>query len=130
MRATAAGVLLLMGSTLLLLAAVGLVRMPDTLTRMQPATKGGTLGLALIISGVAVHFGTLPVGIDASLIILFLFATMPVAAHMIGRAAYRRGVPLWERSVCDELRPLIERAPEPPLTGPGEPPPSPRTSQD
>jgi multicomponent Na+:H+ antiporter subunit G len=35
---------------------------------------------------------------------VFVLLTAPVAAHMIGRAAYLTGVPLWEKTVCDELR--------------------------
>jgi multicomponent Na+:H+ antiporter subunit G len=36
-------------------------------------------------------------------VILFLFLTQPIAAHMIARAGYRTDVPLWEGSVTDEL---------------------------
>jgi multicomponent Na+:H+ antiporter subunit G len=51
------------------------------------------------------------VGVSATLIIVFLFATAPVAAHVMARAAYRVSVPLWKRSVRDELRPLYDGKP-------------------
>jgi multicomponent Na+:H+ antiporter subunit G len=34
---------------------------------------------------------------------VFLFMTAPIAAHMLGRAAYSTGVPLWEHTIVDEL---------------------------
>jgi len=53
---------------------------------------------------VALHFGELGVVTRALLAIAFFFLTAPVAAHMIGRAAYFVGVPLWEGTLRDELR--------------------------
>lgn len=94
--------LLLLGSLFVLAAGLGIFRMPDVLIRMHASTKAGTLGAGLILGAVAVHFGDLTTVSIAGLTILFLLVTAPVAAHMIGRAAYRTGVPLWERMVLDE----------------------------
>ena len=44
------------------------------------------------------------------LIIFFLLLTAPVAAHLIGRAAYRTGTPLWERTVLDEWQGQAHRS--------------------
>ncbi len=96
--------LLLIGATFMLLAAVGVARMPDLLTRMQTATKASTLGIGCLLLAVAVHFSQLSIITRALATIAFVFLTAPVAAHMIGRAAYFVGVPLWEGTVCDELR--------------------------
>ena len=52
------------GSALVLLAAVGLVRMPDLFTRMQAASKASTLGAASILAAVAVRFGDLGIGVQ------------------------------------------------------------------
>ena len=97
-------VLLLIGATFLLLAAVGEVRMPDVFTRMQPATKAATLGIACMLLAVAVYFGRIGVTTRALATIAFFFLTAPVTAHLIGRASYFVGVPLWEGTVIDELR--------------------------
>ena len=94
--------LLLSGGFFVLVAGLGILRMPDVLIRMHASTKAGTLGAGLILSAVAVYFGDLTTVSIAGLTILFLVVTAPVAAHMIGRAAYRTGVPLWERMVLDE----------------------------
>jgi multicomponent Na+:H+ antiporter subunit G len=86
------------------IAAVGIVRMPDLFTRMQAAAKTGTLGVGLTIVAVAIHFSDVGVTTRAVLVILFLFLTAPVAAHMIARAGYISGVKLWEGTVVDEMR--------------------------
>lgn len=96
-------VLILTGATFSLLAAVGMTRMPDLFTRMQASTKSATLGVACILLAVAVYFGQLGVSIRTLLVVVFLFMTAPIAAHMISRAAYSRKVPLWKDSVIDEL---------------------------
>lgn len=96
-------VLLLGGASLILLAAVGIVRMPDLFIRMHATTKAATLGSAMMVGAVAVHFGTMTVSTRALAVIVFLFITAPVGAHMLARAAYFLGVPLWQNTVIDEL---------------------------
>jgi multicomponent Na+:H+ antiporter subunit G len=97
--------LMLFGAFFMLLAAVGTIRLPDLFSRMHAATKSGTLGVTGVILAVAVHFGEIGVTTRSLLIIVFMLSTAPVAAHMIARAAYRVGVPMWEKSVVDELAP-------------------------
>jgi multicomponent Na+:H+ antiporter subunit G len=95
--------LMLIGASFLLLAAVGILRMPDLFTRMQPATKAATLGVACMLLAVAVYFGRMGITTRALAGITFFFLTAPVTAHLIGRAAYFVGVPRWEGTVIDEL---------------------------
>jgi multicomponent Na+:H+ antiporter subunit G len=97
-------VLMVIGAIFLLLAAVGVLRMPDLFTRMQPATKGTTMGIACTLLAVAVHFGDSSMTTRALATIAFFFLTAPVTAHLIGRASYFVGVPLWKGTVIDELR--------------------------
>ena len=96
--------LMITGAAFLLLAAVGIIRMPDLYSRIQAATKAATLGVGCIILALAIHFVDLGITVRALLVIAFMFLTQPVAAHMIGRAAYFVGVPLWENTIMDELR--------------------------
>ncbi len=95
--------LILAGAGLILLAAIGILRMPDLLIRMHATTKAATLGSALMVAGVAVHFESVQVGTRALAVIVFLLITAPVAAHMLARAAYFLGVPLWRHTAIDEL---------------------------
>ena len=112
--------LLLIGGAFLLLAAIGIIRMPDLYSRIQAATKAATLGVGCIILALAFHFEDLGITVRALLVIAFLFLTQPVAAHMIGRAAYFVGVPLWEHTIMDELRGRYDAATHS-LESPGRP---------
>ncbi|HVL69981.1 MAG TPA: monovalent cation/H(+) antiporter subunit G [Vicinamibacterales bacterium] len=96
--------LLAVGAVFTLLAAVGVMRLPDLFTRMQASTKSATLGVACMMMATLTHFGDLTVSARALLIVAALFLTAPVAAHAIGRAAYLRGVELWDGTMFDELR--------------------------
>lgn len=97
-------VLMLVGATFLLLAALGMVRMPDLFTRMQSASKASTLGIACVLLALAFHFPGISVNIRVLATIAFYFLTAPITAHLIGRAAYFVGVPVWKGTVIDELR--------------------------
>lgn len=93
---------LTVGGAFAAIAGLGVLRLPDVLIRMHASTKAGTLGVGLIVIGTAINFGDLVVATKAGLIILFLLITAPVAAHLIGRAAYRSGTQLWTRTAIDE----------------------------
>ena len=103
MSAVATLVLSVLGALLMVVAGLGLVRMPDLPTRMHAASKAGTLGAALVLVAVALHFAEGALAVRAVLVVLFLFVTAPVASHVIARAAYRTGVPLSDETVADEL---------------------------
>lgn len=95
--------LLLLGSFFVLVAAIGLVRMPDLLMRMHAATKAGTLGAGLMLLAVAVAFGETGITLRAIAAIAFLFLTAPVAAHVVGRAVLRTGqLTLWPKTRINE----------------------------
>ena len=93
-----------------LAAGVGLLRFPDVLSRLHAATKPQVFGLLLVIAAIALHdrsWLTL-----AALLPVFVFQalTAPIAAHMVGRAAYRTGQLDDESLVIDELAPEVERS--------------------
>lgn len=83
------GLFLLAGAGFVMIAAIGIVRLPDLLTRMHASTKAGTLGALLVLAGLAFHQGTGEVVSKAVATALFLLLTAPIAAHMIGRAHAR-----------------------------------------
>ena len=95
-------VLLIVGGAFAAIAGIGLLRFPDVLMRMHASTKAGTLGVGLIVVSVAIFFGTVLVTTKVVLIVAFLLLTAPVAAHLIGRAAYRTGSPVWEPTIIDD----------------------------
>lgn len=92
------------GVLFIFLAAVGFIRMPDTYLRMCVTTKASTLGSGLILLSAAVFFGESGVISRVIAIILFLFLTVPVGAHLIARVSYFIGVQLWKGTIMDELK--------------------------
>ena len=98
------GTLMLTGCAFLLLAAVGITRMPDLFMRMSASTKASTLGIGCILVALMLHFREVSVITKSTLVLFFFFIMSPVAAHMIARAAYLVGVPLWDRSVVDDAK--------------------------
>ena len=101
--------LFIAGALLKFLAALGVLRMPDLFLRMSATSKASTLGTGLMAAAAAVYFGDTSTIVRALAIVVFVFVTAPVAAHMIGRAAYFDGVPLWRGTVSDELRGRYDR---------------------
>ena len=95
----------LAGSAFALLAAVGVLRMPDVFTRMQASTKASTLGLGCLLIGAALQMGDFASLIRVASIGAFVLLTTPVSGHVIARAAYFADVPLWEGTVLDERNP-------------------------
>ena len=96
--------LLVLGSLFCFVAALGMLRLPDTVIRMHAATKAGTLGAGLIMIAVAFFYADLGITLRALAAITFLLLTAPVAAHLIGRAAYYSGIRLWKKTWIDQLK--------------------------
>ncbi len=105
-----ATIAVVLGTALGVLSAVGILRMPDVYIRLQVASKASSLGIALLMVGVAAHFDDLSVTVRALLVVIFLFLTAPVAAHVIGRAAYLTGAPLAAATDPDELAGAYDEA--------------------
>lgn len=97
-------VLMVVGAAFVLLAGIGLLRFQDVYMRMSATSKAGTLGVMLIVLGSAGHFGDPEVFARAVATVAFFFVTAPVAAHMVGRASYATGAPLWGGTWVDERR--------------------------
>ena len=83
------GLFLIAGAGFVMIAAIGIVRLPDLLTRMHASTKAGTLGALLVLVGLGLHEGSSEVISKVVATSLFLLLTAPIAAHMIGRAHAR-----------------------------------------
>ncbi len=109
MREFIAILLLIIGAVFIFISALGVVRMPDLYLRMSSSTKTGTLGVGSILLAAAIYFFELGVASLAIAIIFFVLLTAPVAAHMIARAAYFNGVPLWKETRYNELEGHYDR---------------------
>lgn len=91
------------GVLFVLLAAIGVLKMPDLFLRISVTTKAATLGVGLMLIGVIIHFSDFYTTTRSIAIVLFVFLTAPIGAHLIGRAAYIVGVPLWKNNRIDQL---------------------------
>ncbi|WP_110113726.1 monovalent cation/H(+) antiporter subunit G [Bacillus sp. CGMCC 1.16541] len=100
------GIIILLGSLLTLVTMIGFIRLPDVYTRSHAASKSATLGVMLVLIGCLLFFWMEEGYVSARLIlgIVFVFITSPVAGHLISRAAYYDKVPLWEKTVRDDLK--------------------------
>lgn len=104
----AAGVLFVAGSFLVMVAGIGIARFPDLLARMHAATKPQVLGLAMLMTGLALEIRVGSVVWTLVLVVLFQLITAPVSAHMVGRAGYRTNRIRRDLLVVDELTEDLE----------------------
>lgn len=81
--------LLVLGALLLVVAAWGVIALPDALARQHAATKAGTLALALVCTGAMLAMADTGWTWRLVLVLVFLLATLPVASHLLARAAVR-----------------------------------------
>jgi multicomponent Na+:H+ antiporter subunit G len=104
---------LLAGALLCLVAAIGMVRLPDLLSRMHAATKPQVLGLVLVVGGLALRLRDPSVLGILALVVLLQLLTAPVAGHMVGRASFRARLVRDDLLVVDELSGTLDRPDHP-----------------
>ena len=97
------------GALAILLAAVGVLRMPDVYMRLSVTTKAATMGIGLLLVGAAFHFNDVGVTSMVIAIIFFTTVTAPVSAYLIVRAAYFIKAELWQHSIVDELNGMYDK---------------------
>lgn len=115
-RDVLSAVFILTGSLLALTAALGMIRFPDTLSRMHAATKPQTFGMILVLIGTLIRISG---HADSGMLILtglFTLITAPVIAQRVGRLAYReqRGTD----GLLDESQLCVQRREPPDPSGP------------
>ena len=97
-------ILIIMGIFFTFAGVVGILRMPDTLCRLQSSTNIATMGAMPIALACSIYgFGNsnISLGIKALIIMIFLLISNPVAAHAMSRAAYKIKVPLCDKTKVD-----------------------------
>lgn len=99
----------LVGVAFLLVAAIGVMRFPDPFMRMHAATKAGTLGAGLVVIFTGVYMDQPGAVLTSIGIVVFLLATLPVAAHLLGRATYVSGAPFEVADQRDALEGVLPR---------------------
>ncbi|GAC1449550.1 MAG: monovalent cation/H(+) antiporter subunit G [Pseudarthrobacter sp.] len=107
---TVTAVFLVAGALLSLAAAVGLLRFPDLLSRMHAATKPQVLGLFLLLAAIGLQMRTWWVWPVLLVAWIFQLLTVPVSAHMVGRAGYRTKHMHRELLSSDDLEAVVQKA--------------------
>lgn len=97
-------VFLLLGGAFSLVAAIGVLRLPDLYTRMHAASKAGAVGGGLILLAVALVCFDAAVALRAVIGVIFLLLTTPLAAHLLARASYRAANQSPTNMLIDELK--------------------------
>lgn len=91
------GIFIIIGSFLILVSSIGLIRMPGFYTRIHAAGKTDTLGQILILFGLMLYAGFSLTSLKLLFIIGFVFIANPTATHALAQAAYRMGIPWWRK---------------------------------
>lgn len=94
---------LLVGAALTLVAAIGMMRLPDLLSRMHAGTKPQVLGMLVALLGLALQLRRPHVVGVLLIVALFQLITSPIASHMVGRASYRAGHMRSDLLIIDEI---------------------------
>jgi len=100
----AVGILLVIGAGFSLIAAIGLLRLPDVYMRMHAASKAGTLGSGVMLLALAIFSVELDVVTRALAGIVFFLLTAPISAHLLARAAYMAGYRPASMTAVDDLK--------------------------
>jgi multicomponent Na+:H+ antiporter subunit G len=103
-------VFMVVGAVMSLGAAIGLLRFPDLMSRMHAATKPQVLGLFLLLASVGLQLRTWWVWPALFVAWIFQVLTVPVSAHMVGRAGYRTKHLHRELLTTDELEAVVQTA--------------------
>lgn len=98
-----AAALVVVGAGFSLIAAIGVLRLPDLYTRLHAASKAGAIGAGMIFLAVAVASLDGAVILRALLGIAFLLLSTPVSAHLLARAAFRSGEAPIATTTIDDL---------------------------
>ncbi len=90
---SAVAALIVLGALFVLLGSIGVARLPDFLNRLHGPTKATTLGVGALLLASAIFFSSgenAGVSLHELAIVLFLFITAPVTAHLLAKAALHR----------------------------------------
>jgi len=95
--AIVATVVIGVGLFFMAVTAIGLIRLPDFYARTHAVSKTETLGIGLVLVGLALYEGATLVSLKIVLGLLFIFIANPVAAHVLTRSALQVGIMPWTR---------------------------------
>ena len=81
-------IFILLGSFLILVGSIGLIRLPDFWSRLHGASITDTGGVLFLLIGMMIQAGSIWIFLKLVAIGIFLFVSSPTASHAIANAAY------------------------------------------
>lgn len=97
-------ILIYTGIIFIIIASVGIIKMPDVYTRMSATTKAVTFGVGFILLGVVFHFNSTAVLLKSAAIFIFLLFSIATASHVMGLAAYKDKTKMSDLTFLDEMK--------------------------
>jgi multicomponent Na+:H+ antiporter subunit G len=95
--------MMIIGSAFSVIAALGLIRLPDVYTRMHAASKAGTLGSGVMLIALGIYSGDVGTLTRSLAGLIFFLLTAPISAHLLAKASYAVGYRMSDRTVVDEM---------------------------
>ena len=89
--------LMLVGLFFLVVAAIGMIRLPDVFSRSHAVALTDSLGALFLLAGLAVEQGFSPNALKILVVLGLLYMLNPVISHATVRAALRSGMKPWRR---------------------------------
>lgn len=102
-RLALGGVLLSIGTALIAVTAVGMIRLPDVYNRMNAVAKAASLGMFCVLAAALLFLPGVRTAVVVGTAALFQWGTAPVGGYILARAAYRSGSPLAPITRHDQL---------------------------
>ena len=94
---------LIAGALFILISSIGILRLPDLFMRMHATTKTNSIGIALILIVTMMAFPQVTNVLKGLMIIIFIYLTSPLGAHMIGKAGLIANVKKWKGNIRDDF---------------------------
>lgn len=110
-------VFIIIGVFFMLVASIGMIRLPDFYIRISAITKTSTIGLGFVLLGVSVYFNTLEVVLKALGVIFFIVLTSPASAHITAKAATFIKIPFWEKTDLKDYNEASKMPDDPKVEG-------------
>lgn len=104
-------ILTLAGVALILIGAIGMLRLPDVLCRSHAMTKALTLGIFFMLLGLWAFKAGDSAGLSLQgpgwkiiLAIMFQILTIPISGHLVSRLAREKNLRRWRHRAMDDHR--------------------------
>lgn len=86
-------------------SAIGMLRLPDFYSRIHASGNSETMGITLGFIGLMIHEGATLTTLKMAFVFILLFIGNPIGSHILAKAVYKTGTPVWtlESSDADKI---------------------------